>query len=267
MAVLLKSSIADVSYHIDYLDFEGPLDKLLNMLKESNVEIKDLFVSNITQQYLDYVAKMDKADFEYCSEYVQIAAEILRLKAHSLLPYEPSDGVLEGEGFFDGAGGQGEFIMMLEDFSVYREKAEKLKSMEILNRHYRDPEYTEKDFNITYKNFNLEKLINVFTKLLEKEEFAPYRIESKTIVKDRFNMLERAQFIATLLRTHGEVKFTSLYDDAYTRTEFITTFLAVLSVAQQQIATITQDGLFGEIMIKYNAERDPGKLEVKDEYK
>ena len=232
------------SFKLD--DFEGPLDLLLHMLKEAKIEIKNIFVSNITGQYLKYIDEMSTLDLEKASNFAGMAATLLDIKLRSVLPRtEEEDVELEDD--------KNAIISLLKEYDLIKETAAKLKVTETTNRFFREPEFDEKDCRILLTNFNLNDLLDAFAKIMYKAETKTVAAQPKVIVKDRFTVGEKTKSLAAALLERRELTFFSLFDDDYTESEKINTFLALLELLKKQFAEATQERPFEDIKITLRA--------------
>ncbi|HCU55775.1 MAG TPA: hypothetical protein DIC18_00390 [Clostridiales bacterium] len=250
------------SFKLD--DFEGPLDLLLHMLKEAKIEIKNIFVSNITGQYLKYIEDMSGLDLEKASNFAGMAATLLDIKLRSVLPRtEEEDVILEED--------KNSIIFLLEEYDLIKDSALKLKITETTNRFFREPEFDEKDCRILLKNFNLDNLLDAFAKIMYKAETKTVDAIPKVIVKDRFTVGQKTRSLVATLLEKKELTFFSLFDEDYTESEKINTFLALLELLKKQFAEAVQEKPFEDIKItlKEGAENlsyEGGFDEQSDEY-
>ncbi|MBO4472253.1 MAG: segregation/condensation protein A [Clostridia bacterium] len=235
------------SFKLD--DFEGPLDLLLHLLKEAKIEIKNIFVSNITGQYLKYIEEMQTLDLEKASNFAGMAATLLDIKLRSVLPRtEEEDVVLEED--------KNSIILLLEEYDLIKDSAIKLKATETTNRFYREPEFDEKDCRVLLTNFNLDNLLDAFAKIMHKAETKTVAAIPKVIVKDRFTVGQKTKSLAVALIEKKELTFFSLFDDDYTDSEKINTFLALLELLKKQFAEAIQEKPFEDIKIILKAGAD-----------
>ena len=246
-----KFSFTSLSYHL--YEEDVALDKLLDILKKDKVAIRDIFISSITEQYLAYVVSLTKEEKDYddISSFLVLAATLIELKAASLLPKTEFD-EFEDDGISD----EELFYLRAEEYATYREAAEKLRSYEILNRYYREPVFGEDDYKVVIKDFSLQKMIDAFSRMLERAEFEEDHTAEKTIEKERFSVSDRMIDVVEALRALSLIKLNDLFEPGFTKLEIINTFLAVLEIVKQQIATISVDGETGEILIKHMPETD-----------
>ncbi len=261
-----KFSFTSLSYHL--YEEDVALDKLLDILKKDKVAIRDIFISSITEQYLAYVVSLTKEEKDYddISSFLVLAATLIELKAASLLP-KPEFEEYED----DGLSYEELFYLRAEEYAAYRDAAEKLRSYEILNRYYREPVFGEDDYKVVIKDFSLQKMIEAFSRMLERAEFEEDHTAEKTIEKERFSVSDRMVDVVEALRALSLIKLSDLFEPGFTKLEIINTFLAVLEIVKQQIAAISVEGDPGEIIIrhlpdtdKFNYEED--LLKDADEY-
>ena len=115
-----KDFETDVDYTTVLENFEGPLDLLLYLIEKNKIEIKDVFVSSVTEQFLSYMKGLPYLDMEKASDYLNIAATIIDIKARSLIP--PPDEWLDDVGFDDDYDPEQEFIQAIEEYKLIKEK-------------------------------------------------------------------------------------------------------------------------------------------------
>ena len=245
-------------------DFEGPLDLLLHMLKEAKIEIKNIFVSNITGQYLRYIEDMSSLDLEKASNFAGMAATLLDIKLRSILPRTEEEEIILEED-------KNSIILLLEEYDLIKDTAQRLKIKETTNRFFREAEFDEKDCRILLTNFNLDNLLDAFAKIMYKAETKSAEAVPKVIVKDRFTVGQKTKSLVAALIEKKEISFFSLFDDDYTDSEKINTFLALLELLKKQFAEAVQEKPFEDIKItlKEGAENlayEGGFDEQSDEY-
>ena len=246
-----KFSFTSLSYHL--YEEDVALDKLLDILKKDKVAIRDIFISSITEQYLAYVVNLTKEEKDYddISSFLVLAATLIELKAASLLP-KPEFEEYEDDGLSD----EELFYLRAEEYAAYRDAAEKLRSYEILNRYYREPVFGEDDYKVVIKDFSLQKMIEAFSRMLERAEFEEDHTAEKTIEKERFSVSDRMVDVVEALRAISLIKLNDLFEPGFTKLEIINTFLAVLEIVKQQIAAISVEGDPGEIIIRHLPDTD-----------
>ena len=250
-------SVVDYSTKLD--NFEGPLDLLLHLIKEAKIEIKDVFVSQVTEQFLSYMASVENLDVDKASEYLNMAATLLEIKSKSILPKieEYLDDIEDPEQAL---------IRQLEEYKLFKEASEKLKEQENVLRFYKEPDKSVGDVKVVYTDFNLDGLISAFSKLLMRVDDKK-RQENvlKEIPKEVFTVKDKVDHIRTTLLEKQEMSFFELFTHYYTKNELITTFQAMLELLKLQYITVEQNGTFDDITITLREDRNEELGEI-DEY-
>ncbi len=249
-------SIVDYSTKLD--NFEGPLDLLLHLIKEAKIEIKDIFVSEVTEQFLQYINGLDILDVDKASEYLSMAATLLEIKSKSILP--------KIEDITDQIDEEVQLIRQLEEYKLFKEASVKLKEQENILRFYKEPDKSVGDVKIVYSDFNLEGLISAFSKLLMRVDDKK-RQENilKEIPKEVFTVKDKVEHIRTVLLDRKEVSFFEMFSSYYTKTELITTFQAMLELLKLQYIAVEQNGVFDDITIILRDDRNEELGDI-DEY-
>lgn len=224
-------------------EFEGPLDLLLHLIKESKMNIMDIEIEEITDQYMNYLDLQEKMNLEIASEYLVMASELIELKSKLLLPNPKNE---EGEE----EDPREELVNRLLEYQAYKEITKVLQDKENLRKeiYTKAPEnirnYVEEDVSIT-TDVTLDDLVEAFKKYLErKKETKP--LQTKITVNE-VTVSSRRHDIKNLLRTKKRVSFFELFP-VVSKEYVIATFLAVLEMAKSHELTITQDGTFDDII-------------------
>ena len=240
-------SVVDYTTVLD--NFEGPLDLLLYLIKQERIEIKDIFVSKVTEQFLDYMKGLPYIDIDKASEYLSIASAILEIKAKSLVPalVEPESDEEDAESVL---------IRAIEEYRLLKEESAKLKELETVGYYYKEPDKNVGEAKIVYRDFNLEGLLKAFTDLMLRQE-ARLRDEGvqREIPKDVYTIPDRAAYICETVGERGQVDFEELFSLHSVRSEIITTFQALLELLKHQFVRVEQGATFDKIIIKYNPDR------------
>ncbi len=234
-----------VDYTTKLSNFEGPMDLLLHLIKIAEIDVKEIFVSEVTTQFLNYVYNSD-IDMETESEYLSIASTIIEIKSKAIIPNEQAQAeAMEEEDLF---------IQKIEEYKLLKESAEKLKNLENVDRFYKSPDDNAFDVKIKYSDvFNLDKLIGAFTDLLRRVDVKDtIENKEKEIPKEVFTVADKIIFITDELRYKKKMLFSELFTKYSTKQELITTFQAFLELLKHQVLTFEQPNTFGEIYLNYN---------------
>jgi segregation and condensation protein A len=244
MAISNFESKVDCKTKLSNLDFDGPMDLLLYLIKQAEIDVKDIFVSEVTNQFLEYVNTHD-IDMETESEYLSIAATIIEIKSHAIIPNEEAQIEAEEERL--------SFINRVEEYRLYKESAEKLKNLEDINKFYKKPDSNAHNVKIVYTDFNLDGLINAFANLLKRVDIRDtVENKEKEIPMEVFTVADKIQFIRNVLEERKELSFFDLFTRYSTKNEMITTFQALLELLKHQYLKFEQDETFGDITLFYN---------------
>ena len=232
-----------VVYHIS--DFDGPIDLLLELVKSAKIRIEDIFISEVTKQYVEIIkaTPREELDYEYAGEFITFAAELVYLKSLRTLPKEDED---EEDGVIDE---REAFINKIKEYALLKEQAEKMRDMETINRFVREPVYSDKDYRVCLTNFSLPKLVEAFARVLANSERAVRDAIPKKVVKDRFSVHEQMTHIRELIYYHGSFNFEFLFEPDFDRGDIVITFLAVLELMKYGIIKAEQEEAFGKIIL------------------
>ena len=253
-----------VDYTTVLSNFEGPLDLLLFLINKEEIEIKDVFVSQVTEQFLSYMRGLPYLDVDKVSDYLNIAATILKIKAQSLVPNLEEDPEIDMEIEEDKA----ELIRALEEFRLIKEETKKLKEMETIGYFFKEPDKHVGETRTVFSldNLTLDGLVNAFSKLLIKQEFAKAQDEVREIPRDEYTVEEKIQFVMESLESGEHVRFEQLFTKDHTKSEIVTTFQAILELLKYQYLRVKQNETFGEIVISLNPDRKEEPIGTIDQY-
>lgn len=244
-------------------NFDGPLDLLLSLVKENKIEIKDIFVSQVTEQFLEYMNQVSELDVELASEYMAMAATLLEIKSRALLPPVVKDDEPEEET------PEAVLIRQLEEYKLFKEIVTELKEQENVDRFYRDPDKNVgKEVSVIKENLSLDGFIAAFNKFLAKLQVKSQQSTtvSRTMARESFSVPQKINFIREVLKTVNEFKFAELFEPGASRNEYVTTFIAVLELTKLQIITIRQSDIFEDIVIVKRDGSDDIHVDVEGEY-
>ncbi len=239
-----------MEYKVTINDFEGPMDLLLHLVKSQNIDIIDLNVEEITEQYLGYIKEAEKLNLDIASEYLTLAAELIEIKSSSLLPKKE---VLEDEYEEDP---RERLIQRLIEYQKYKEIIPSLKELEDERKNYfsKSPNNLKEfqdDIEINYGDLNLDVLMNAFQKFLErKQEEKPLNTK---ITKKEYSISVRSREIKEVLREKKNVSFDELFE-IVTKDYVVVTFLSILSMAKKGELLITQKDNFSDITLSLKGE-------------
>lgn len=236
-----------MEYKIKIDQFEGPLDLLLHLIKQANIDIYDIKLEEITKQYLDYIKAMEELNLSIASDYLVMAAELIELKSRSLLPRTYNEETDEYE-----EDPREILIKKLIDYKQYKEITSKFKELEETRQYIftkLPSSLSEYNENRTIKNndVSISDLLKVLQDIFERNV---YRQPLKTKVTSReISMTERINHIRDILKEKKKVIFEDLID-IFTREYIIITFLSILEMAKRNEIMIKQDYKFEKIYLE-----------------
>ena len=232
--------------------FEGPLDLLLHLIEKNKVQIFDIPIVTITDQYIEYINNMEEEDLDVMSEFLVMAATLIRIKSKMLLPKDEEE-----------EDPRDELVRRLLEYKMYKYAACELKDMEL------DGEknlYKGASIPAEVKNYHeeidpyelvsgmgldLEKLNEIFKSVMRKQvdKLDPVRSKFKTIEKEEISLEDKMAEVREQVRGLNGINFRTLLEMQPSKMNVIVTFLAILELMKISAITIRQDELFGDIII------------------
>ena len=225
-------------------DFEGPLDLLLHLIKESKMDIMDIQIEVITKQYIDFLDKQEKMNLEVSSEYLVLASELIEIKSKLLLPNNKVD---EDEEEVDP---REELVNRLLEYQAYKDITRVLQEKELLRKdiYTKIPEninnYIEESTEI-HSDVTLDDLLSAFQKYYQRK-LANKPLNTKVTVNE-ISVSSRRHDIKNILKQKGKVSFFELFP-VVTKEYVVATFLAILEMAKKKELVITQKENFDDII-------------------
>ena len=234
-------------------EFEGPLDLLLHLIKENKMDIMNIEVEKITEQYINYLNEQEKMNLEIASEYLVMASELLELKSKLLLP-NPKQ---EEDSTEEEADPREELVNRLLEYQAYKEITKVLKEKEELRKeiYTKSPEnikqYVEEDTKLS-SDITLDDLVEAFKKYLErKKESKPLKTKVTT---NEISVSSRRLEIKSILKEKPRVSFFELFP-VFNKEYIVATFLAILEMAKNKELEITQERNFDDIICEVPNEK------------
>ncbi len=234
--------------------FEGPLDLLLHLIEKNKIDIYDIPIVEITEQYLDYIRQMRDRDMNIMSEFLVMAATLIDIKCKMLLPKEVNE---EGEEEDPRA----ELVQKLLEYKMYKYMSFELrdKLVDAARNMYRAQNLPEEVASyrqpINYEelvgDLTLNKLHEVFKSIVRKQEnkIDPIRSKYGNIEKDEIDMDAKMLYVEAYAREHESFSFRKLLEKQSSRMEIIVTFLIILELMKVGKIQISQEEIFDDIMI------------------
>lgn len=234
-------------------EFEGPLDLLLHLIERNKFNIFDIPILEITEQYLDYLNRIQEENLDIMSEFLVMAATLIRIKAKMLLPEDKEEEIEEDP--------RAELVRRLLEYKMYKYASYELKDMELdAGRVYYKEASIPKEV-LEFKeeidpadvigDTTLAKLSEIFSQVMRRtvDRVDPIRSKFGTIEKEEVRIEDKMEEIRTNMKGLKGINFRTLLETQATRINVIVTFLAILELMKVGDIVIRQDSLFGDIII------------------
>ena len=237
--------------------FEGPLDLLLHLIDKNKIDIYDIPIVEITEQYLDYIRQMETEDMNVMSEFLVMAATLLDIKCRMLLPKEVNE---EGEEEDPRA----ELVQKLLEYKMYKYMSYELKDRQVdaEKNYFREQNLPAEvaayrqpvDYEELIGDMNLNKLHEIFKSMMRRQvdKIDPIRSKYGNIEKDEIDMDAKTIYIEDYVRTHKTFSFRKLLEKQHSKMEVIVTFLVILEMMKVGKICIAQEDIFADILITSN---------------
>ena len=234
-----------MDYKVMIDEFEGPLDLLLHLIKEDNIDIYDIKIEVITSQYLDYIKAMKDLNLSVASEYLVMASELVEMKSNMLLPKKKEELIDDYE-----EDPREVLIERLLAYKQYKEITSEFKDLEktrklIITKEAENLSYYARESE-NKENLSVDDLIEAFNALLKRKELDK-PIATK-ITKKELSVNEKIVSIKNILRSKKKIRFEELFEVA-TKEEIIISFLSILEMVKKDEILIVQDNNFKSITI------------------
>jgi len=238
-----SSSVGNAPYTVRLEMFEGPLDLLLHLIHKNELDITNISIALITEQYLEYLKLMKVLNLDMAGEYLLMASTLLYIKSKTLLPASSEEGEEEGED------PRAELVRRLLEYQKYKEAAAELEKRPMLDRDVflrSTPMEVEDAGEEERVEVNLFELIEAFRKILERVKTEEFH----EVILDRLSVEEKAQEIFSLLqREKRSMAFHLLFPEQASRRVIIITFLAILELVKMKLVRVFQLTPFETIRI------------------
>jgi len=240
------------AYKIKLEAFEGPLDLLLYLIKKDQVNIYDIPIARITEQYLVYLNLMEELDIAVAGEFLVMAATLIHIKSRMLLPPDPT---VSAEGLEDP---RQELVDRLLEHQKFKQAAAMLHSRSEVEQAVFTRGPVETDTQAPELSATVFDLLEIFRGVLERAK----EIAEMEIARDEITMAEKLTEIHELLKERETFSVRELFERARSKRELILTFLAVLELVKESVLRLMQAEVFGDIIASRWL---PGPTVVEDE--
>lgn len=231
--------------------FEGPMDLLLHLIEKNKLNVYDIPIVEVTEQYLQYLKRLEKLNMEVTSEFLVMAATLLNIKAKMLLPVHEEEEEDPRE----------ELVQKLIEYKKYKYAASQMGDMIlgpnlILTKQPTIPDELidqpqKPELDELLDGISLKLLYDIYMRMIknQKDKIDPIRSKFSSIQKDKFTVEEKIQFLLDELNKLKKISFSRVMNRK-SKSESITTFLALLELIKMNEVFISQNGVFEEIEIE-----------------
>lgn len=250
--------------------FEGPLDLLLHLIDKAEIDIHEVSISEITDQYMEYLHAMKELELDVTSEFLVMAATLLSIKSKQLLPKPP---VFEDEyddWQDDGLDPRDELIAKLVEYRKFKQIAEQLREKELERSlvFSREPDdmtpFMKEQITNPLEGLHVSDLVAAFQRAIRK---AQRRNIVATVQRDEISVKDRIRDIVEVLKQFETVRFSKLIRENMHKHEIVVTFLAILELMKMKHIRCYQHQLFEDIVIHWRGEAaDSGLSEIEVNY-
>ena len=255
----------ELPYQVRIENFEGPLDLLLHLIKKNEINIYDIPVAMIAQQYLEYLEAMEELNLNVAGDFLVMAATLLQIKSRMLLPADE-----RAEDEEEGPDPREELVRRLLEYKAYKEAAYHLDGQERMWREifWREeaPAVEQIEEDLPLENVSLFDLVDALQEVLDRNPSS----RLLEIVPDNLTVRERMNLILETLEGKDSVSFAALFEGPIHRVMIVVTFLALLELMRLQVARVFQAEAFGPILVSrtFSLVPDPEELKtVEEEWK
>ena len=230
--------------------FEGPLDLLLHLLEKNKVNIYDIPIVEITNQYMEYIAEMRRQDLNVMSEFLVMAATLLDIKSKMLLPAKESEDEEEEDP-------RAELVQQLLEYKMYKCMAYELRDRQIDAEKvwFKAPTIPPEepvDVNELMSGVTLARLNDIFQSIIKKQadKIDPVRSKFGRIEKEEVSLPDKMTYVEEYSLHHGHFSFRSLLEAQSGKMEVVVTFLAILELMKMGKIVVSQEYTFDDIKIE-----------------
>lgn len=243
-----------MAYNIKIEVFEGPFDILFNLIEKNKIDIYDIPMTQITEQYISYLEKLEELNLEITSEFLVLAATLIEIKSKMLLPMQITEDTQLG---FEELDPREELVRRLLDYKKYKAAAGELKDKEQRYQRIFFKQREEFILDETHKtevildSIEKEDLLIALSKVFKKhKEKTPYGKMIREMHRDAITIEDKIDELKVLLRVKKKILFQELFSNISLRLEIITTFLALLELIRLGQVVVSQSNAYSRIIIE-----------------
>ena len=229
---------------VQFETFDGPLDLLLNLLSKNEIDIYDIPIAKITDQYMAYLYKADELNIELASEFIVVASQLIEIKSRMMLPKEEPE---EPE-----ADPREELVRRLNEYRVFKQISEYIRRGESTYQELvvKDPEYFPQLNEETPVELSTQMLLNAIRSVFSRTRITPEGEFDYTIMREEVSVEEMMEDISGRLDREGKISFFSLFENHSSKYYVIAAFLAILEMVKDGTVLLYQETPYADIIIE-----------------
>lgn len=233
-------------YSVNINVFQGPFDLLFHLIEKREIDIYDIPIAEITDQYLDYLQQMMQFNMNVASEFIFMASTLIEIKSQMLLPQKEKEDPRE------------ELVTKLLEYKLFKDVSEKLKQYEDESSYYYSKPREEmaltsdvKREQLSLGEINVYELYNVYLSLLKKQNFKIEREDEINIYRETYRVKDCVDELIKKVKSFGKVSMFNIFKEkeSLTKEYIITVFLALLELSNKQGMKIRQNHAYSDIII------------------
>lgn len=238
--------------------FEGPLDLLLHLIEKNKVDIYDIPIVDITSQYINYIDKMKENNLEIMSEFLVMAATLIKIKSAMLLPDDKKEEEQEQQ-----EDPRQELVERLLEYKMYKLMAEELKYKQVQADKviFKKPDIPKEveefkreiDPKELLSDLTLSKLQDIFKSVIKKQNnrVDPIRSKFGKIEREEISLSDKMIYVENYAKSHKKFSFKNILENNRYKTDIIVTFLSILELIKVGKIKIIQEDIFSDIIVEY----------------
>lgn len=234
--------VSNADYHVNVEVFEGPLDLLMHLIKKNDLDIYDIPIAFVLEEYMLYLDTLKELDIDLAGEFLLMAAELAHIKSQTLLPEEPKEGEEEE------LDPRNDLVRRLLEYQQFKQASEQIANRSMLGREVfiqQAPERIEASPDGPIEG-NVYDLIEAFSRILKHVPAKAYH----EVAVDRISINDRIYQIIGLIRKDATITLDELIAEKTSRFDIVITFIALLEMCRLKMIRLYQTQVFGQVYIQ-----------------
>ncbi|HZK33538.1 MAG TPA: segregation/condensation protein A [Tissierellaceae bacterium] len=240
-----------MEYKIKIDAFQGPMDLLLHLIDKAEIDIYDIPINIIAEQFIEYIHGMEELNLDVASEFLLMAATLLEIKSKMLLPQKTNASEEDMEAEEEDP--RAELIRRIVEYKKYKNAAEDLKGFEAIysKMFFKPKEELIEDIEeeIELKGLNIDMLLKSLSSIIKENKEKINNLDINFIQREEYTLEDCIKDIKRKLKTNGKVKFSELLDENSGKSEIVVYFLSILELVKMKYINLEQDEDFSDLFI------------------